>query len=141
MANNTVASGVNGKITDGTDQIADITSWALARAAQVATYQSSKAAGWRRAKAGGRQWEATFDFKAEADGNFHVREGMYLTDVEFHLDATENNYYKGSGIVQDVSDTVDVDTGEVIGGSCTIIGDGAYTTFGTAVVSELLSSS
>ena len=111
------------------------------RSAAVKKYRSSRSAAFKRAAVGGRDWSATFDFELEADGNFSIREGMYLGTVLFEVDDSGSNYYSGSGYVESVDLTVDIANDEIVGGSVTFEGDGEYTAAGACAVDELLSSS
>lgn len=109
-------SGKNGLVKIGSTTLADITKWNLTTTASNPAYASSATQGWRTRREGVRDARGEMRFKLDfADPiTDDFDEGSAVT-LLLYLDAAR--FYTVPAIIDSLSWEVDINTGEVIGGT------------------------
>ena len=121
-------SGKDGDVKSGDTSLAEITNWSWTRQANVSKYGSNSSAGHKKAVAGTKENSGSFDFKLNTAGSSPLDEGDSVT-LQLLTDGT--NGWSVPAVVGEVQLDVDIDTGEVVGGSCSFEGNGAYSAVGS----------
>lgn len=119
-------SGKDGKILIGTTTLAEITRWELRTLSNNPAYASSATGGFKKRVGGVRDATGQIAFKLDpADpitDDFDEGEAVTLL---LHLDATRK--YTVPAIIDAIQLEVDIDTGDVVGGTATFSSTGAWT--------------
>ncbi len=109
-------SGKDGQVKIGSTTLAEITKWTLTTTAQNPAYASSATQGWKTRREGVRDASGTLNLKLDlADPiSDDFDEGSAVT-LLLYLDSTR--FYTVPAIIDSLGWEVDIDNGEVIGGT------------------------
>ncbi len=118
------ASGKNGLVKVGSTAVAEVTQWTFTKEAASSRYASSSTGGFKRSLPGVRSGNGQIEFKFDMAAASLLVEGASVT-LLLYLDAT--HYYTVPAIITQFKVDVNIDTGEVIGGSANFDTDGAWT--------------
>jgi hypothetical protein len=121
-----VISGKEGKVLIGATTLADITGWTLRTVSHNPAYASSATAGHRKRVSGVKDATGSIAFKLNLADPItdDFAEGSAVT-LLLHLDATR--FYSVPAVIDALRLEVDIDRGEVIGGTAEFSADGAWT--------------
>jgi hypothetical protein len=121
-----VISGKDGKILIGATTLADITGWTLRTVSHNSAYASSSTGGHRKRVAGVKDAAGSIAFKLNTADPLtdDFVEGSAVT-LLLHLDATR--YYSVPAVIDALRLEVDIDRGDVIGGTAEFSANGAWT--------------
>ena len=119
-------SGLAGTVTIDVGVELNVRRWTIEETARAATGGHSDASGWTQAKAARKAYTGSFDFYQDETTIQPVRgAGIHtFTFVDGHL----NTYLNDSGdfiVVTSVSYSNDIETGELVTGTVTFVGEGA----------------
>ncbi len=117
-------SGKNGLIKIGGNAVAEVTRWTFTKQANSSRYASSGTGGFKRSLPGVKSGGGEIQFKFDIAAASPLAEGAMVT-LLLHLDAT--HYYTVPAIITRFEVEVDIDSGDVIGGSARFDTDGAWT--------------
>jgi hypothetical protein len=119
-----VESGKDGKVLIGVTAVANITGWEFDKEAHTSRYASSETAGYKATVPGVKMGAGTIEFKWNSAAAMTITEGTSAT-LLLHLNATE--LFTVPAIIKNFRVKVDVDNGDVTGGSATFETNGAWT--------------
>ena len=114
-------SGKDGKINDGTADLADIKNWTLNRKVATHAYASSDTAGVKKRVAGVKDYSGKFDGNIQDNAAADVVEGDSVT-LKLYIDAT--HFYTVPCVIESVDIEVDIDDGNMVTYSAQFSGDG-----------------
>ena len=117
-------SGKDGKVNDGTSDIADITRWTFTKTSNNPAYASSSSAGFRKRVAGVKDGSGAIEGKYQNDTAPILDEGEEVT-VKLYVDTT--HFYSVPVIIDSFQLETDIDRGEVVGWSADFSTNGAWT--------------
>lgn len=118
-------SGKSGKIAKGAVLLADITRWRFTTTADNVSYASSATGGYRRQIPGAKHGRGAIAFQLNPLDAItqQLAEGDAVT-LLLYVDATR--YYSVPAVIETMSLTVDVSTGDPVGGQAEFATDGAW---------------
>jgi hypothetical protein len=121
-----VESGKDGKVMIGAAAIADVTKWTLRTTSNNVAYASSSTGGFRRRVAGVKDGSGTIAFKLDVEDPItdELEEGDAVT-LLLYLD--DSRHYSVPAVIDALQWEVDIDRGEIIGGTAEFSIDGAWT--------------
>jgi hypothetical protein len=119
-----VFSGLAGDVQFTATAEQNVRNWTVTETAGVATGAHSDSSGWTDAAAGNKSWTGSFDFYQDATTSQPIRAGdagaVTLTDGDA-------NTYTGNVVVSEVSYSNDIEGAELVGGTVSFVGNGAFT--------------
>jgi len=117
-----VLCGIDGQVLDGSDDIANITSWEVTKSAKIGEYVSSTTSGIVKRLVGAKDWEGSCDFTC--DGELPTNMPAEGDACTLHLIAATGIGWTGAAFVETIKITSPVDE-TPISGSMTFKGNGA----------------
>lgn len=119
-------SGKNGKITIGSSDLAEITSWSFNPTSNNPAWASSSNAGYKVREAGVKDGSGSFEGKYDkADQiNDRITVGDKVT-LLLYIDAS--SFFSVPAIIDSISYEVDIDDGEIVSFTCDFSTNGAWT--------------
>ena len=117
-------SGKSGFVKIGDDPVAEVTKWTFTKQANSSRYASSSSGGFKRSVPGVKSGSGEIEFKFDIAEASPLVEGAAVT-LLLYLDAA--HFYSVPAIVTRLEVEVDIDSGDVIGGSAHFETDGAWT--------------
>jgi hypothetical protein len=110
-------SGKNGKVLVGSTTVAEVTGWTLNRTSNNPSWGSSSVAGEKQRVAGVKDATGSFDFKYDPADRIHsaISEGDAVT-LNLYTNATD--YFVVPAVVDGITYTVDMNDGDITGGTC-----------------------
>jgi hypothetical protein len=116
-------SGKSGFVKVGDATVAEVTKWSFIKQAASSRYASSSSGGFKRSIAGVKSGSGQIEFKFDMAADSPLVEGAAVT-LLLYLDAT--HFYSVPAIVTRVEVEVNIDSGDVIGGTANFDTDGAW---------------
>lgn len=95
--------------------MAEITGWRLTKTANNPAWASSSTAGWKDRVVGVKDASGSFDYKFDATNFVPIEEG---DDLQLKLYVNASKFYTVNAVIDSVSIEVDMNDGEVVGGTC-----------------------
>ncbi|MCA9100060.1 MAG: hypothetical protein KDA63_02860 [Planctomycetales bacterium] len=123
-----VISGKNGKVNDGTSDVAEITGWTLRTESNKLAYASSSSGGYRKRVAGVRDGSGRIEGKLDATSANAITEVLDVGDaltLKLYVDAT--HFYSVPAVIDSLDVEVDINTGEPVGWRGEFSANGAWT--------------
>lgn len=123
-------SGKTGTVTWNSGTVSHVTSWQCTETVNSSAWGSSNTAGYKHRVAGTKDWSGTFAAKYDSSIAPVVGEGTRAegaTPVSLVLTLATNETLTGNAMIESVALDVNVDTGDVIGYTCTFGGNGPLT--------------
>ena len=119
-------SGKDGKVRIGAQDVAEITGWSLSTTSQNSAYASSSTGGYKRRVAGVKDATGNLRFKLDPANPLTTAfdEGDSVT-LLLYIDATL--FYSVPALIDSVRLEVDIDSGDVVGGTAEFSASGAWT--------------
>ncbi len=119
-------SGKNGNVVSGSDDIAHVTNWTWNPSSNNPDWASSDTSGYKKRVAGIKDGTGTVDFKYDFTDRIHstLDVGSEVT-LKLYLNATD--YFSVPAIVDDISYEVNINEGDVVGGTLTFSQNGEWT--------------
>ncbi len=117
-------SGKDGKVNDGTADIADITRWTFTKTSNNPAYASSSSSGFRKRVAGVKDGSGTIEGQYQNDAAPTIDEGDEVT-LKLYVDAS--HFYSVPAIIDSFQLETDIDRGEVVGWASNFATNGAWT--------------
>lgn len=122
-------SGQNGKVVSGSTTVAEVTKWAFDPKCNISKWASSTTPGYKKGVAGVKDGGGSFDFKLDdttpqyesSGGGIYEGESMTLK-----LYLTASLYLSVPAYIESVHFEVDMDSGDVVGGSATFTSNSTY---------------
>jgi hypothetical protein len=124
-----VLSGKNGTLKLGATVVTPISDWKLTLRSEQAAYVANDTGGAKRRLSGAEDCSGTFRCSVTDDGRCPVRRNQPVT-AQFHVDATMDNYYEASIVVEAIDVECDISSGRVVAFTVTFNGDGPVTPHG-----------
>ena len=121
-----VISGKDGEVKIGANSLADITGWSFNTTSNNPAYASSSTGGYKKRVAGVRDASGNIAFKLNTSNPIgdEFEEGDEVT-LLLHVDAS--NFYSVPAVIDSLSLEVDIDSGDVVGGTAGFSANGAWT--------------
>lgn len=119
-------SGTGGTVKIGSSTLAEITAWSLDTNVNITAFGSNSSAGFQKRVAGTKGGTGTLAGKLDTADPIRgdLKEGDSVT-LLLHINATA--HFIVPAVIESVSISVDVDTGEAIGWTATFGTNGAWT--------------
>jgi hypothetical protein len=119
-----VFSGKNGKVLAGASTVLDVTKWEFNDEANTHRYASSATGGYKKTVAGTQQGDGSIDYKQSDSSQPTLRSGMSVT-LKLYEDTT--HFWIVPAVIKSNKRSVDIDSGEEVGGTASFESDGSWT--------------
>jgi hypothetical protein len=119
-------TGDDGKVLIGGTELAEITAWTFETTSRGVAYASSATGGYRKRTSGVKEGRGKIEFKLNMADPLtnHLDEGSQVT-LLLHVDDTR--FYSVPAVIDALKMHVDIDRGELIGGTAEFSTNGAWT--------------
>jgi len=117
-------SGKSGQVLIGSASIGEVTKWSATFEAVSSRYASSATGGYKASIPGVKAGSGSIDFKLDTLAASPVLEGASVT-LLLYVDST--HFYTVPAVIKNFKVEVNIDSGEVVGGSADFDTNGAWT--------------
>lgn len=134
-------SGINGTVKHGSpasDSGIIVHGWTFNPTTTVHKRSHNQSGGFKAAVSGARDSSGSIMVSIDGSGNLPFHDNDEVT-LQLHVDGTGQNYFEVPAIIESTPVELDIDDGQIVGGTFTFQGNGPWT--GHGILSKLQGSS